>query len=79
VCSCHKSCKSSCTVAEIPDDVINFFNNTQSSAIHHNSSDVDDDVGLLQFDVDTARDGRRPTSQSHANSGNSRHLSKVQS
>ena len=38
-------------MAEIPNDVVNFFNNSQSPAIHYLSDD--DDVGLLQLDLET--------------------------
>jgi len=69
MCSHCKSCGPSCAVAEIPDDVVNFFNNTQSSAVHYNSNNDDDDVGLLQFDVDNVDDGRT-ASDGHVNSGN---------
>ena len=65
--SCRKSCKP-CTVAEIPDDVVNFFNNSLSSAVRRVSSD-DDDVGLLQLDSDTTNDGLL-TSDGHVDTGN---------
>jgi len=65
--SCRKSCKP-CTVAEIPDDVVNFFNSSLSSAVRRVSSD-DDDVGLLQLDSDTTNDGL-PTSDGHVDTGN---------
>jgi len=45
---CWKSCKS-CSVADVPDDVANFFNSRRLSMIHHPHGD-DDDVGLLQLD-----------------------------
>jgi len=61
--SCRKSCKP-CTVAEIPDDVVNFFNNRQPSAVRRVNDD--DDVGLLQLDSDAA-DEDGPTSGSRVN------------
>jgi len=60
--SCLKSCKS-CSVADIPDDVADFFNNRQSSVMHRYG---DDDVGLLQLDSDTAGHTDTDTVQSTA-------------
>jgi len=51
-------------VAEIPDDVVNFFNNSQPSADRRVNDD--DDVGLLQLDSDAA-DEDGPTSGSRVN------------
>jgi len=52
-------------VPEIPDDVVNFFNNCHSSAVHRS----DDDVGLLLLDSETTVVGH-PTTNSHADGGN---------
>jgi len=63
--SCLKSCKL-CSLAEIPDDVANFFNSRQLSVVLRGEDDDDDDVGLLQLDSET----RVEDSRSHTATGN---------
>ena len=60
-----QSCKS-CAAAEIPDDVVNFFNNRHSSVLRQIDDD-DDDVGLLQLDSEAT--GESGT-VNHADAGN---------
>jgi len=53
---------------EIPDDVVNFFNNRQSSAMPR-SSDDEGDVGLLHLDSEAEDEVPRPTTDGHKDSG----------
>jgi len=46
-------------MAEIPDDVVNFFNNRPSLANH--DDDEDEDVGLLHLGTETTAEARLTT------------------